>query len=108
MVKSITLIKRKPGISRDEFIRHYEDVHVPLSLKHFCFKRYVRNYIIPPDVEDAQYDCITEIWYDNWAEYHECIKFWQSETGHELRTDEHNFMDRDKSVYFLVEENPAM
>lgn len=108
MVKSVTLIKRKPGISRDDFIKHYEEVHVPLALKYFSFKGYVRNYIIPPDVEEASFDCITEIWYDSWAEYHECIRFWQSETAHELRADEHNFMDRDKLVYFLVEENATI
>jgi len=104
MVKSVTLIKRKPGISRDEFIKHYEEVHVPLVLRHFSFKRYVRNHIIPPGVEEAQFDCITEIWYENWAECHACTKFWQSENGHELRADELIFMDRCKSVYFLVEE----
>jgi len=34
MVKTIALIKRKPGLSREEFIRHYEEVHAPLALKH--------------------------------------------------------------------------
>lgn len=104
MVKSVTLIKRKPGISRDEFIWHYEEVHVPLALKHFSFDRYVRNHIIPPGIEETKFDCITEIWFKNWADYHACISFWQSETGHDLRVDEHTFIDRDKSVYFLVEE----
>ncbi len=108
MVKSVTLIKRKQGISRDEFIKHYEEVHVPLVLKHFSFKRYVRNHIIPPGVEEAKFDCITEIWYDNWAECHACTRFWQSDNGHELRADEHTFMDRDKSVYFLVEEKTTI
>ena len=105
MLKSITLIKRKSGISREEFVKHYEEVHVPLALKHFSFKKYVRNHIIPSGVEEPEFDCITEIWFDNMAEYRAGISFWQSETGHALRQDEHAFMDRSKTIYYLVEEN---
>lgn len=108
MFKSVTLITKKLGISRDDFIQHYEEVHVPLTLKHFCFVRYIRNYVIPTGVEEIKYDCVTEIWFKNWADYHACISFWQSEDGHELRVDEFNFIDRDKSVYFLVDEKATI
>lgn len=33
MIKIVMFVKRKEGISREEFIRHYEKVHAPLSLK---------------------------------------------------------------------------
>jgi hypothetical protein len=59
MVKVIALIRRKPGLSREGFLKHYEEVHAPLALKHFpTFKRYVRNHIItPPGAEEP------EIWF---------------------------------------------
>jgi uncharacterized protein (TIGR02118 family) len=67
MIKSITLIKRKPGLSREEFIKYYEEVHVPLSLKHFpTFRRYVRNYVVAPfGTEEPDFDCIMEVWFDD-------------------------------------------
>ena len=104
MVKAITLIKRKAGISREEFVKHYEEVHAPLALKHFSFRRYVRNHIIPSGVEEPAFDCITEVWFDDMAKYHVGINFWQSEAGQVIRDDEESFMDRSKMVYFLVEE----
>ena len=51
MIKTIAMIRRKPGISREDFIRHYEEVHAPLGQKHFGFARYVRNYGETPELE---------------------------------------------------------
>ena len=71
MIKAIGLIKRKPGLSREEFVKHYEEVHAPLALKYFpTIKRYVRNHIITPSgAEEPQFDCITEFWYDDMEGY---------------------------------------
>ena len=109
MIKSMTLIKRKPGLSREEFVRHYEEVHAPLALKHFpTFKRYVRNYIItPPGVEGPDFDCITEIWFDNTEgakAVTDALGEYKTEIGQVFRDDEEKFMDRSSRVSFLVEE----
>ena len=106
MIKAIALTKRKPGLSLEEFSRHYEEVHVPLALKYFpAIKRYVRNYVItPPGVEGPEFDCISEYWYGNIEEQQAAINFWQSEAGQVIRDDEESFMDRRKTVFFLVEE----
>ncbi len=64
MIKRITISKRKPGLSREEFIKHYEEVHAPLTLKHFPVLRHARNYIIVPvGAEEPEFDCISESWY---------------------------------------------
>ncbi len=106
MVKVMFLVKSKPGVSREEFCRHYEEVHVPLALKCFpTFKRYVRNYVVTlPDAEEPGFDCITEIWFDNMEACQETVDLWGSEAGQAIREDEETFMDRDKTVSFLVEE----
>ena len=31
MIKSFSLLKRRAGLSREEFVRHWLDVHVPMS-----------------------------------------------------------------------------
>ena len=109
MVKVMFLVKSKPGLSREEFCRHYEEAHVPLALKYFpTFKRYVRNYVITtPGVEEPEFDCITEIWFDNMEDCQAVVDFWGSETGQVIRDDEERFMDRSKIVAFLVEEKAA-
>jgi len=68
MIKAISLLKRKPGISLEEFSKHYEEVHVPLAMRHFPFKRYARNYVASPGAEELGFDCITEVWFETMAD----------------------------------------
>ena len=110
MVKGIAVLKRKPGLSQEEFIRHYEEIHVPLVLKHLpSIKRYVRNYVIstvvaPRGVEELEFDCITEQWFDDMQGFQAMMDFAASEPGRVIRDDEKNFLDRKRTVYVLVEE----
>jgi uncharacterized protein (TIGR02118 family) len=109
MIKSMTLIKRKPGLSREEFIQHYEEVHAPLALKHFpTFARYARNYVITlPDAEEPDFDCITEIWFDDIEgamAATEALGDYKTEIGRIFLDDEEKFMDRGSRVSLLVDE----
>jgi len=111
MIKSIGLIKRKPGLSREEFVRHYEEVHAPLASKHLPFKRYVRNYITFQTVyeprvavEEPEFDCITEVWFETDQDVEAVVNFLASEAGKVIRDDEERFMDRSKIIGFVVEE----
>jgi hypothetical protein len=31
MIKTVTLFKKKPGLSTEEFLRHWKDTHGPLA-----------------------------------------------------------------------------
>jgi len=106
MVKVMVLLKRKPGLSRQEFSRRYEEVHVPLVLSHFrTMRRYVRNYVItPPGVEEPDFDCITEVWFDNMEELKAASKFYESDVGEVIRNDEERFIDRSNMLSFGVQE----
>ncbi len=106
MIKTIALIKRKPGISREEFVAHYEDVHAPLALKHLpMIKKYIRNHVVDiPDVEGPDFDCISEFWFDSLEEAMGVMEFVQSDEGKIFRDDEEKFMDRDETIAFMVEE----
>ena len=69
MVKGIALLKRKPGLSPEEFRRHYEEVHAPLVRRLLpCIKRYVRNYVtvrpFPSSGGEVEFDCVTEQWFE--------------------------------------------
>ena len=68
MFKTIGLLKRKEGVSREAFIRHYETIHVPLMRKMLPqILEYRRNYlnrevaVVAPAAVDPDFDVITEI-----------------------------------------------
>ncbi|MCX6000604.1 MAG: EthD domain-containing protein [Chloroflexi bacterium] len=110
MVKAVALIKRKPRVSRQDFLTHYEEVHAPLILKCFpTLKRYVRNHIVvPPAGKDPPFDCITELWYEDMKGYMATIDFWRSAAGRVIRDDEDSFLDRKSMVFVLVDERVSV
>ena len=109
MIKTIALIKRKPGMSMEDFVRHYEEVHAPLALKHFpTFSKYVRNYVVAmPGTDGPDFDCITEFWFDDLEgamKVQEILGDYQTEVGKIFLADEERFQDRAKTRSFLVDE----
>jgi uncharacterized protein (TIGR02118 family) len=70
--KILLMMKRRPGMSVEEFRDYYETKHVPLALKYTSgLKRYVRRYLDPhphPETGPAgelPFDVITELWFDD-------------------------------------------
>lgn len=105
MLKEMLLIKRKQGLSAEEFRQHYEEVHAPLIMK-LCpsVKKYARNYVTAAvSGENPGYDCITEVWYENTDGFKEMGKVYMSEAGKPIRESEDKFMDS-KFVVYLVDE----
>lgn len=109
MVKGIALVKRKPGLSLEEFRDHYEQVHAPLARSLFpSLKRYVRNYVTATPFsagdEESQFDCITEQWFEDMQGFQAMVNEFAGESGRAIREDEKKFLDRAKTIYLLVEE----
>lgn len=109
MVKLVALIKRKPGLSREEFVRHYEEVHAPLALKYLPgLKRYVRNYVIRGlGGREPDFDCITEFWFESWEDVSRVAQVlgdYHTQIGQIFLADEEQFMDRTSTVSFSVDE----
>jgi uncharacterized protein (TIGR02118 family) len=71
MIKILGLLTRKPGISHQEFVRHWFDVHGPLALAVPGIRRYVQSHITGsrtrPDIPetDVDVDGVAELWYDD-------------------------------------------
>ncbi len=109
MIKGMSLVKRKPGLTLEEFARHYEGVHVSLAMKHFPFKKYMRNYISKPeDAEEPWFDCITEVWFETMEDCQAAAEFSVSESYKVIAEDEEKFMDRSRIVAFIVEERATL
>jgi uncharacterized protein (TIGR02118 family) len=73
MIKSISLLTRRPELSHEEFVRQWVDTHAPLAHAVPGVRRYVQNHILDerrradiPTTEIAV-DGIAELWYDDRA-----------------------------------------
>lgn len=106
MVKGMLLVPRRRDLSREEFLRHYEQEHVPLVLSHFPGLRgNVRNHLLPEgSAGELPFDCVTEFWWDSREQFDAAVAYLQSEAGRAIREDEERFIDRERMVMFLVDE----
>ncbi|HEY4373775.1 MAG TPA: EthD family reductase [Burkholderiales bacterium] len=105
MIKTITLLTRRPEISHEEFLRHWHEEHAALAHAVPGLRRYVQNVIVQepsrPDIpdHDIAVDGIAELWYDD-------IESWKaahaSPQGKALTDDGATFIGRVKA--YLVEE----
>lgn len=106
MPKLILFVKRKPGLTHEEFRAHYKSTHAPLakrSLPHLV--RYARNYLAPfPGQPEPPYDCVTEFWFDDEKGLAATLAWTRTEEGQILARDEENFMERPTMVTFLADE----
>ncbi|MFH1012117.1 MAG: EthD domain-containing protein [bacterium] len=73
MIITLGFIKRKPGLTHEEFSRHWRDVHGPLlrDTPEFArhLKRYVQHHIYPnhefPELAPLEFDGFFESWFDS-------------------------------------------
>ena len=71
MIKSISLLVRKGGMTHEQFMKHWVDIHAPLALKVSGIHRYVQSHIVEerrrPDIPaiGVEVDGIAELWYDD-------------------------------------------
>ncbi len=71
MIKSLSLLTRKPGLTREQFTKHWLEIHGPLALKVPGIRRYVQSHIVEertrPDIpsSDVEIDGVAELWYDD-------------------------------------------
>jgi uncharacterized protein (TIGR02118 family) len=73
MIKTIGLLTRKDGWSREQFMKHWVEIHAPLAHAVPGLLRYVQNHItgertradIPATA--VEIDGIAELWFDNQA-----------------------------------------
>jgi len=66
----IIAIKRREGMSHEEFVRYQREVHRPLLMSIPEAARYIRRFvvsypIVAPDYSGPDYDCVVEGWFDS-------------------------------------------
>ncbi len=103
MVKTITFVKRKPGMNLEEFGRYWRTQHAGIVTRLPGLRRYVQCHTIPSGYRNGEpiYDGVAEVWFDSTGVMRET-----SETAEyrAVRADELNFIDQSKIGFIIAEE----
>ena len=71
MIKTVSLLTRKLGMTHEQFTTHWVETHAPLAHAVPGLRRYVQSHILEqptrPDIPttDIEVDGIAELWYDD-------------------------------------------
>lgn len=105
LIKRISLIKRKPGMDREEFFRYWQEVHGPFALKLPGLLRYVQCHAVPSMYAkgDPPFDGAAQVWFSDLAAMERA--FTSKEYLEEARPDGAKFIAPDGVVSLLVDEN---
>jgi uncharacterized protein (TIGR02118 family) len=104
-IKRASLLARKPGISHEEFVKHWVEIHAPMARACPGISRYtltiVRSSSTRKDVApfDIQVDGIAELWFKNKADFD---AYQNSPATKRLRDDGATFIGRE--IDFVTEE----
>ena len=120
MIKVIGLLKRKAGVSQEEFFRHWKDHHGALAMRIPGFGTRVRKYVQVhrvniPDLGarerynqatlPMEYDGAVEMWFDNLEELQKAFAALADPVAcKELREDEDRFIDGKNTLSIIVGE----
>jgi uncharacterized protein (TIGR02118 family) len=119
LIKLVFTIRRRSGMTRDEFQSYWRNEHARLVERHaevLRIRRYVQTHARDTDADDAisgargslpgQYDGVAEIWWESVADL---LAASSSEQGQAaagaLLEDEMHFIDLPNSPIWLGEEN---
>jgi uncharacterized protein (TIGR02118 family) len=71
MIKSISMLARREGLTHAQFVKHWLDIHAPLAHAVPGLRRYVQSHIVEertrPDIPamPGEVDGIAELWFDD-------------------------------------------
>jgi uncharacterized protein (TIGR02118 family) len=103
MVHLLFLMKRKPGLSRQECQRHWRGIHAPLAQRIPGIRRYVQSHVFGIHGEEPAYDGVAEIWVDD--ERAATAVFETKEYLEGAYLDEPNFVDIKQAVRLRTEDH---
>ena len=87
-VKRLSILRRKPGLSRTQFGTYWHDVHAPMARCHRHVARYVQNHVLVDASPDAPVDGLAEFRITDFAGME---ANYATEAGKAMRADVQNF-----------------
>ena len=114
-IKVLTLLKRKAGLSTEEFRDHYENVHRHLGEKYLAphALRYLRRYVEPGSgsagyAAAPDFDVIMEVWFPDQRAMAAAMEAINSPAAQaELKPDEEKLFDQAATKSFVVKESAS-
>lgn len=116
MLRIVSLLRRRVGMSHDDFLQHWQEVHIPMIEGNAELLGVIRYTIVKAtepeatsrfnpgwDVE-ARFDGIGEIWLDDRRRVTEPPSPEAAAVLAEMSVDEERFVDRSRSYTLLGEE----
>ena len=102
MVKIAMLMKRRAGLSVEDFQDHLRTRYGPLAAHGLGLRRYVQSCALPQGYAkgDLIFDAIGEMWFDSFEDYQRCLR---SAEFVAARADEDTFLDRTRTVTMPVD-----
>ena len=110
MIKLVTALHRREGMSTEAFRAYYENHHRLIGEKYLdgYASRYVRRYLTAaPGNDEAEPICdvLLEIWFEDEAAYAACgERLTQPDVAAEIAADEEKLFDRSRKRSYLVTE----
>jgi uncharacterized protein (TIGR02118 family) len=100
-VKIVSVIKRRPDLSFEEFVSHWQNRHPAFVTRLPGLRRYVQNPAVPHPRRTWPWDGMAELWFDD--VYAIKVAF-ESAEADAMRQDETNFID--KQDWFIATDHP--
>lgn len=113
MIKLMILLKRRPGMSDEEFYRYWREDHGRTVMGTKEFSRHIRRYVQSPKKlgansafasAESDYDGVAELWFDDVDSMNRA--FAEPKYLEIVRPDEHKFVDLDACRVLVVDELP--
>jgi uncharacterized protein (TIGR02118 family) len=107
MIKLVYCITKKASLTDHEFFRYWEDIHGPIGARIPGLRKLVQSHrlSVPEDSRRPDYDGMAELWFDDLEALRTARQSpeWKASTQ-----DEENFIDHNKTAYFVSEEHTVM
>jgi hypothetical protein len=112
MLKQVVLLKRRDGMSMDEFIHYYEEHHAKLGERFMPLaRRYLRRYVRPEknpitgEIVELDFDVVMEIWWNTRQDFEATMKQIGAGEAHRLfYEDEEKLFNSHNNRVFTVDE----
>ena len=98
MINAITLLKRRPDLSLEEFRNYWRNQHAGVIAKLPAVQRYVQSH---PLDDESPYDGFAELWANDSQAFRD---IGSSDAYVDVQADEENFLDREANVLVLTDE----
>ena len=103
MVKLCSVLRRKPGLTAEEFQRYWKEKHAALASNIIPgLKKYIQNHPLKMPGFECEIDGIAEIWWDSIEALQNYLAWRQTQEAKMLIEDENKFIDKNAWQRFLA------